>query len=66
MSAAPITATLPRVPGFEVLAKRSGGAVSPLKFTNRTQAERRATELGEPWAVRTFGGRVFYVSREVV
>jgi hypothetical protein len=58
----PLTVTFDR---FEVLAKLYKGEPSAKTFANRTQANRCAAKLGDPWAVRTFGGRIFYVSREI-
>lgn len=58
----PITAKLNN--GREVLAKVYEGEPYPVTYSNRTQAERKAAELGHPWAVFRFRGRPFYVAKD--
>jgi hypothetical protein len=48
--------------GREVLAKMYEGEPYPVTYANRTQAERKAAELGAGWAVFRFMGRPFYVA----
>jgi len=43
--------------GREVLAKLYQGEPYPVTYSNRTQAERKAAEMGAPWAVFRFLGR---------
>jgi hypothetical protein len=49
--------------GIYVLAKLYKGEPYPVTYANRTQAHRKAAELGEPWDVFQFSGRPFYVAK---
>lgn len=57
---APLTKKLNN--GREVVAKIYNGEPYAVTYANRTQANRKAVELGEGWAVYQFG-RPFYVGR---
>jgi hypothetical protein len=48
--------------GHEVLAKMYAGELYAATYSNRTQAQNKAAELGPPWAVFHWG-RPFYVAR---
>lgn len=48
--------------GATVLAKLYKGEPSAVTYANRTQAQRKAAELGEGWEVARWG-RPFYVAR---
>jgi hypothetical protein len=48
--------------GRTVLAKLYKGSPSPVTYANRTQAERKAAELGVGWSVYKGMGRPFYVA----
>ena len=50
--------------GITVLGKVYKGEVCAVTYANRTQAQRKAAELGSEWAVYHFG-RPFYVGRIV-
>ncbi len=50
--------------GREVLAKLYKGEPSAVTYANRTQANKRALELGPGWFVSNFMGRPFYVVKE--
>lgn len=47
----------------EVAAKLYEGEAYALTYANRTQANRKATDLGDGWEVIR-GGRPFYVARK--
>lgn len=59
---APIGPQVPTVEynGWNVLAKEYHGDMTPVKYGNRTQAQRKAADLGPGWEVLHFG-RPFYV-----
>ena len=48
--------------GLEVLAKPYHGKPSAVTYSNRTQAQRKAEELGAEWEVYR-PGRIFYVGK---
>ena len=50
--------------GVEVLSKVYEGMVCAVTYANRTQAQKKAEELGGEWAVYHFG-RPFYVGKAV-
>lgn len=51
--------------GAEVLAKDYKGNLYAFTYSNRTQAENKAIELGKEWAVYKGLGRPFYVRKVV-
>jgi hypothetical protein len=51
--------------GFEVLAKDYKGDTVSVKYANRTQAIKKATELGDEWDVYRFMSCWFFVARKV-
>jgi hypothetical protein len=63
MNETPLTVKLNN--GHEVLAKPYNGEPYAVTYSNRTQAERKASELGVGWSVSQFAGRPFYVVKEV-
>ncbi len=48
--------------GVEVLAKMYAGEPSAMTYANRTQAQKKASSLGDPWRVYNWG-RPFYVGK---
>lgn len=48
--------------GRKVLARVYGGQPVPMTYSNRTQAEKKASKLGPEWAVYQWG-RPFYVAQ---
>lgn len=57
-----LTVVLQHHAGVEVLAKLYKGTAMAVTYANRTQAERKAAELGAGWAVYHWG-RPFLVGR---
>ena len=49
--------------GIEVLAKNYKGSLCAFTYSNRTQAEKKAIELGNEWAVYKGLGRPFYIKK---
>lgn len=58
-----ITVRLPRRAGFEVLAKETKYGPSAYTFANRTQADRKAAEVGNGFEVYQWG-RPWFVARQ--
>lgn len=48
--------------GIEVLARDYNGTLEAVTYSNRTQANRKAAELGVAWTVWQGTGRPFYVA----
>ncbi len=41
--------------GIQILAKRNKGDLIPVTYTNRSQAQKKAAQLGDKWTVYQFG-----------